>query len=381
MKLLVVNWQDRRNPQAGGAEVHVHKVFGLLAAAGHDVSLLASGWRGAARRERIDGIDVHRVGSRYTFGIHASAYYRRELLRERFDVVIEALNKVPVFTPRWAERPCVLLVHHLFGSTAFREAAAPLAAATWLLERPLARVYRGVPVQAISHSTAADLVQRGLAREQIAVIPPGVEVEPLEGAGGRAPVPTFLYLGRLKRYKRVDLILHAMARLNGRGQPVRLVIGGRGDWEPHLRRLAEQLRIAPQVRFAGFVPEDGKRELFRSAWANVFVSPKEGWGITNMEAAACATPTVASDSPGLRESVLHGETGLLVPHGDVGALADALAGLAADPTRVETLGEGALRFARQFSWTRAAECTEQHLRAVLGRTERPAALPTAQPVP
>ena len=52
------------------------------------------------------------------------------------------------------------------------------------------------------------------------------------------------------------------------------------------------------------------------AWALVFASPKEGWGITNLEAAACATPVVASNSPGIRESVRDGETGYLVPHGD-----------------------------------------------------------------
>ena len=64
--------------------------------------------------------------------------------------------------------------------------------------------------------------------------------------------------------------------------------------------------------------EARKIDLLRRAWANVFPSPKEGWGITVVEAAACGTPSLASDSPGLRDSVRHGETGFLVPHGDVG---------------------------------------------------------------
>jgi glycosyltransferase involved in cell wall biosynthesis len=102
----------------------------------------------------------------------------------------------------------------------------------------------------------------------------------------------------------------------------------------------------------------------RAAWATVQPSPKEGWGITNIEAAACATPTVASDSPGLRESVRHGETGILYPHGDVPALAAALERLAADPAEVERLGEGALAFAQGFTWERAAELTEVHLAEV-----------------
>ena len=101
------------------------------------------------------------------------------------------------------------------------------------------------------------------------------------------------------------------------------------------------------------------------AWANVFPSPKEGWGITNLEAAACETPTIASDSPGLRESVLHGETGLLVPHGDVGALAAAMARLAAGRAEVDRLGRGARAFASTFTWERATALTEEHLEEVV----------------
>ncbi|HEV2132324.1 MAG TPA: glycosyltransferase family 4 protein [Longimicrobiaceae bacterium] len=367
MKLLVINWQDRLNPLAGGAEIHLHEIFGRLAARDHRVTLLVSRWSGAAPREQVDGMQVHRVGSRHTFGQRAPGYYHRVLAREGFDLVIEDLNKVPVFAPRWAGRPVVLLVHHLFGRTAFRSASPPVAAATWLLERPLARFYRGLPVQAVSESTAEDLVARGLRREDITVIHNGVDLNfyTADPAVARTSEPSFLYLGRLQRYKRVDLILRAVAQLRQQGVRVWLFIAGKGKAEPALRALARQLHIADRVEFAGFVSEEEKRDLFRRVWANVFTSPKEGWGITNLEAAACGTPTIASDSPGLRESVRHERTGLLVPHGDVAALAAAMHKLAGDPQRVSSLGEGALRFSRRFSWDHAADLTEAHLRGVL----------------
>jgi glycosyltransferase involved in cell wall biosynthesis len=366
VRLLLVNWQDRRNPQAGGAEVHLHEIFGRLAGAGAQVTLLASGWRGAPGRERVDGMDVHRTGSRHTFGVAAPLYHRRVLAGRGFDVVVEALNKVPVFSPLWAAAPVVLLVHHLFGATAFREASAPVAALTWLLERPLGRAYRGVPVEAISRSTADDLVARGIAPEAIRVVHPGIDLSfftPAEPPR-REPVPTFLYLGRLKRYKGIDRLLRAAAMLRAEGVRVRLVIGGRGDWEPRLRALAGELGVAGETEFCGFVSEDRKRELFRMAWANVFPSPKEGWGMTNIEAAACGTPSIASDSPGLRESVVHGRTGLLVPHGDVEALAGAMRRVAADPGLRDALAEGAREFALGFGWDRAADETARHLREV-----------------
>src|SRR5690606_16290210 len=112
-------------------------------------------------------MDVHRVGGRHTFPLVVRRHYRRALSRAGHDLVIEDLNKVPVFAPVWAQAPVVLLVHHLFGSTAFQEASLPFAAVTWLLERPLPLFYRRLPVEAVSESTAQDLVRREIGRAHV----------------------------------------------------------------------------------------------------------------------------------------------------------------------------------------------------------------------
>ncbi|HYW10962.1 MAG TPA: glycosyltransferase family 4 protein [Longimicrobium sp.] len=369
MKVLVLNWQDLANPQSGGAEIHLHEIFGRLASRGHEVTLLCSGWPGARPRAETGGIKIHRAGGRNTFSLAAPRYFRANLADQPWDVVVEDLNKVPLFTPYWVRRPLVLLVHHLFGATAFREASAPFAAATWLLERPIPRVYRGMPAQAVSESTAGDLVQRGLRRPDIQVIHNGVDLAFFspDPRPVRLAAPTFLYVGRLKRYKRIDLAIAAIGVLRDRGVHVRLLIAGRGDEEPRLRAQVQALGIGDRVTFEGFVTEERKRELLRACWANVLPSPKEGWGITNIEAAACGTPAVCADSPGLRESVIHGQTGLLVPYGDVAKLADALASLAADPAAVTRLGTAARTFAEGFSWERSADLTEAHLADVAGQ--------------
>lgn len=364
-----MNWQDRKNPQAGGAEIHLHEIFGRLAARGHRVTLLVSGWKGAPRLEEVDGMEVHRVGGRYTYNVVAPRYYRRVLRQRAFDVVIEDLNKVPLFTPYWVRRPLVLLVHHLFGETAFQEAPWPIAALTWLLERPIGRVYRDVPVEAVSRSTADDLGARGIPPRHITVIPNGVDLDFYrpDPAEPRFPEPTLLYLGRLKRYKRVDLVLRALARLKSAGVYARLIIAGQGDAAPALRRLCAELDLGDRVEFPGFVSREVKRQYFRRSWVHLLTSPKEGWGITNIEAAACGTPTIASDSPGLRDSVVDGVTGFLVPHGDVEALAGRIEEVLADPTLRERLGGQARSFAEGFSWEAAADRTEAHLRHVGGR--------------
>jgi glycosyltransferase involved in cell wall biosynthesis len=305
---------------------------------------------------------VHRVGTRYTFPFLARRYFRAELASRSFDVLVEDINKVPVASPRWGVRHTVALVPHLFGSTVFQEAPLPLAAAVWLAERPLPHVYRGVPFQAISESTADDLVARGIPRDLVRVIYPGIDTVHFTPAPGtRAAMPLFTYLGRLKRYKGVDLVLRAFARLAQAHPTARLEIAGTGDHRPALERLAASLDLGERVRFLGFVSESEKLALLRRAWGLCFASPKEGWGITNLEAAACGTPVVASRSPGLRESVRDGETGYLVPHGDVPALAEAMRRLADSPTLVEALGARGREFAATFTWERAAAETAQHL--------------------
>jgi glycosyltransferase involved in cell wall biosynthesis len=364
VKLLLVNWQDRENPQAGGAEIHLHEVFGRVAGLGHEVTLLCGGWPGGPPRARLDGIDVHRVGTRYSFPFLARRYAERELPPGRFDALIEDINKVPLYTRRWGAPRTVGLVPHLFGGTVFQEAPLPLAAAVWLAERPLGRAYRGLPFQAISESTAEDLAARGIPRELVRVIYCGIDSRGFTPAPERrAPTPLFAYLGRLKRYKGVDLVIRAFAQV--RDPAARLQIAGTGDYRPELERLAASLALSGRVEFLGFVGEAEKLDLLRRAWGLAFASPKEGWGITNLEAAACATPVVASDSPGLRESVRHGETGFLVPHGDVAAMAARFEELAASPALVARLGAGARRFAESFTWERAARETVAHLSEVI----------------
>jgi len=176
-----------------------------------------------------------------------------------------------------------------------------------------------------------------------------------------------LYVGRLKRYKGVEIALRALAVARQARPDLILEIAGGGDDRERLERLARTLGVGEAARFLGFVSEREKRRLLRRAWAAVLTSPKEGWGISNVEAAACGTPALASDSPGLRESVRHGETGFLVPHGDTHALADRMLALAVDPTLVARLGRAARAFAEQLSWEKAARATEAHLQRVIAQ--------------
>ncbi len=363
MKILLANWQDRRNPHAGGAEIHLFEIFSRLAARGHDVRLICAGFAGAAAEDVVDGIDVRRSGGRHSFALRAAPAIRAAARHWSPDVVVDDINKLPLFTPWLTRRPVYAIVPHLFGTTAFDELAWPMAATIWTAERAIPRAYRRAWFHAISDSTRDDLVARGIPRERIAVVYPGVDTAHFspDPAGHPRQAAQFVYIGRLKRYKGVGRVIEALAIAQRARPDITLVIAGTGDDRGRLEALARDRGVARAVRFAGFVDEPTRLTLLRESVANVFPSPKEGWGITVMEAAACGTPSLASDSPGLRDSVRHGVTGVLVPHGDVQALAAEMIRLVENPARVTALGVAAREWAQQLSWARAADVVERHL--------------------
>ncbi len=362
LKILVVNWLDLENPNAGGAEIHLHEIFGRLTRWGHDVTLLASGWPGAESSAVADGMRIVRVGSRYSFPLYARKAFR-QLAAEDFDVIVEDVNKLPLFIPLWSATPFVALVPHLFGTTAFKQEVFPIAATVWMAERLMPLVYGRVPFFVISDSTAQDLVDRGFERDRITVSYPGIDHElctpdPAGPSAARSVDPVIAYVGRLQRYKGLDAVLRAIGSLRAEDLPVRFVIAGRGDDRERLETLTRELGVEALVDFRGYISEEHKIDLLRSIWANVYPSPKEGWGITNIEAAACGTQSLVSDAPGLRESVVHGETGYLIPHGDMTAWVDRIRQLCDSPERLPVMAAAAIRHAARFTWDETARQME-----------------------
>lgn len=364
MRILVINWQDWTHPRAGGAEVHLREVFSRLAATGDRVDLLCVGYPDAPPEERLEGINVIRRGRRRAlFNCVVPGVYRRVLHRNEYDVVVDDLNKVPFFTPLFSGRPVVALVHHLFGATIFAETNPAFGAYLMASELPIPWVYRGCPFIAVSPSTAADLVERGVAEEKISVIPNGLpeldEEEVL--AIPKAGTPLFVYLGRLKRYKRVDLVIDAFARLAREHPGARLIVAGDGDHREPLQRRAIRSGLGGRVDFPGWIGEEEKWSLLRRAWAVLYTSPKEGWGFGSIEAQRVGTIAIVSDSPGLRDTVVDGETGELVPHGDVDALLAAMERSIAEPERRAAMERTAIERARAYTWDRAATETRETL--------------------
>ncbi len=374
MNILVVEFRDPWHPEAGGAESLLTEVFSRIAAAGHGVDYLCCRPSGMAPEAEARGIRYHRRGPQVVFNFVVPAAVRALSARRSFDVIVEGLDKVPFFLP-WLYRgvPVVGHVPHLFGETIFREAFWPIAAYVWCMERPVPLVYRHCLFSALSQSTRDDLVRRGIAPNRIRVIPPGIDTQLHRPPVRREPAgrPTILYVGRLKRYKGIERVFGAVARLRTRFPDLRFNIIGAGDHEVALRRRAAELGIDRQVVFAGRVTNEEKVRQMQTADLLVYPSPKEGWGLSVIEANACGTPVVASRSPGLSEAVAKGVSGLLVRHDDEAAWAEAIGCILADPSLAARLRDGAIRWASRFTWEESARrMTDLLLAAVAGSARR-----------
>ncbi len=349
-------------------------------ARGHRVTWLASGFPGGAPEVEIDGIRVLRRGHWYDANHALPAAYRKELRDEKFDAVIEDINKLPFFAPRWAKAPVLAVVPHLFGTTVFAETGPLEALYVVAHEALLPAVYGKTPFLAISESTRRDLVRRGIARERIAVVHCGLDHERYRPVAPKADRPVIAFLGRLRKYKGVDFLLDAFHAL-GRTMPdAELWIVGDGPHRASLERRAERLGLGDKAKFFGFVPASEKVERLSAAHVSVCPSPKEGWGLTVVESNACGTAVVASRSPGLVDSVRDGETGLLVPHGDTAALTLALMRVLTDAPLRRELELNGLHWADTFTWERCADEAFEVLERALGSKVEAGAWPLPRAV-
>lgn len=370
MRVLVINWQDWTHPFAGGAEFHLREVFGRIARSGHRVDLLCTEYPGALSNDRLEGINILRRGRRYRlFNYVVPTVYRRVLRHNDYDVIVDDLNKIPFLSPLFADKPVVALVHHLLGRTAYHETNPAFATYVWLGERPISRAYRHASFIAVSNSTQDELVRRGVHREQITVIPNGISDGPFDELirKEKSPTPLFVYLGRLKRYKAIELILESFALLSVDHPAAKLIIAGDGDHRSHLERRAAA-GGSNRVEFVGWVDEQRKWELLRSAWALCYTSPNEGWGMASLEAQRVGTIPIVSDAPGLRDTIVAGETGWAVPHGDVRALVAAMRRAIAEPNERHRLELAGIERAKRYTWDAAAVETLAVLQTASGES-------------
>jgi len=367
LQILAINWQDITSPRAGGAEIHFQEIFKRIVQKRNDVTLLCSHYPGAKKYDEIDGIKIIRTGSFLLFSFSAFWEVRKILKERKWDLVVEDINKLPFYSFCWHKLPLLVIVHHFFDKAIFREVNPLFGSYVYLSERSVPLSYRHKRFLAVSRSTKEELLRRGIPEERIKIIYCGMDHQlyRVNLDLKKDPIPTLLYLGRLKKYKSIGLLIKALPLILKKISDVRLVIVGEGDYKLELQNLTKNLGLEDRVNFTGFVDEKTKVEWLHRAWVSVYPSIKEGWGLTNIEANACGTPAIASNVPGLRESVQPGKTGFLFEYGNIQDLADKIIKIITDKELRNRFSRESILWASNFSWDKVTEEVEKLLQDIV----------------
>jgi glycosyltransferase involved in cell wall biosynthesis len=352
-------WRDLDDPEAGGSELHAHRIASLWARAGLDITMRTSTAAGHAPITRRDGYRVVRKSGRY-------AVFPRSALsgfvgrRGRPDGLVEIWNGMPFFSPIWARCPKIVFLHHVHAEMWQMVMSPRLAPVGAFVERRVAPpFYRRSRIVTLSSSSRLEIVSMlGMSPERVSVVPPGVDPRFSPG-GQKSADPLVVAVGRLVPVKRFDLLIDELVSVREKVPGLRAQIIGEGYERP---RLEDQIRAAGASEWIELVGRQSDEELlesYRRAWVLVSTSQREGWGMTITEAAACGTPAVVTRIAGHSDAVEDGVTGILVD--EPKQFGEALRAVLADETKRQQLGQAALEHAGRLTWEATAAGTLEAL--------------------
>ena len=359
MNILVFSWRDPRHPLAGGAEQVMHEHMKGWVNAGHKVTLFSAHFKGAPRREALDGVDIIRKGYQL-LGVHIAGFFWYLFCKhEKFDLVIDQFHGIPFFTPVYvrSKKLAVLqevarevwLMNHL--PKPFNLIIGYLG---YYLEPLIFKFYKKVPFMVGSESAKEDLEEFGIPGKNITVVPHGVIIEKSKRVFSKENLPTVIFLGSLARDKGIEEALKAFSFLSKKKVIQFWVVGKAGKiYQDYLDSLVLRLDIKDKVKFWGFVSNEKKFELLSRAHIMVNPSFREGWGLVNIEANVMGTPVVAYKSAGLVDSVKDNQSGLLCDENTPVNMAETVVAVLKDSKKYQRLQKGAITWSKRFSWKKS----------------------------
>lgn len=295
-------------------------------------------------------------------GVDASALQLwvlgRHLMRRRVQAVLAEFGTIGARVYRACERTGIPLIVHFHGYDAYQRSRIEGH------RRGYQEMFgMAAAIVAVSHDMEEQLMALGAPRDKIVYCPCGVDVEGFSGAKPGAAPPTFLAVGRFVDKKAPHLTLLAFHKVVQALPEARLIMVGEGDLLHACRQIATTLQLDGKVSFLGAIAHAQVASLMRGVRCFVQHSMRaadgdsEGTPVAVLEASAAGLPVVATAHAGIRDVVVHGETGFLVPEGDVDRMAHFMTVLANDAALADRLGQEArtyitAHFTRQASIAR-----------------------------
>jgi glycosyltransferase involved in cell wall biosynthesis len=351
----VVAWRDFDDPEAGGSELHAHRILAIWAAAGLNINMTTSTVEGSQPFVSREGYLVTRRVGRYSIFPRTMISGVLGHLGKK-DGLVEIWNGMPFLSPLWARCPKMVWLHHVHAEMWKMVLPKGLAEVGYAFENSVAPLaYRRSRIVTLSASSKAEIVGRlGMPESNVTVVPPGVEPHFSPGSS-RSEVPLVVAVGRLVPVKRFELMIESLVRLKPRHPELRAVIAGEGYERPMLEDLVRKHGAEDWIELPGHIDQAELIDLYRRAWVVASTSLREGWGMTVTEAGASGTPAVVSRISGHQDAVVDGESGILFD--DAAGMLEGLDSVLSDEVLRKRLGTAALDYSSTFSWQNTARQT------------------------
>ena len=351
-------------PRVGGIQRTLEALWKALPP--QSVSVLSPSWEGAESYDAVSAFSVTRMPSDFVWPTADTAELVRRAIKENQAEVVLFGDAFPLAAlgPRLERAGTPYLVaahgfdywmsvvpgaHSLMRYMTSRASRVPVMCSRFIARTVRSAVPKRVPVSVLHPGAAIDVFR------------PGLQTDDLRRAHGIGDRPLVVCVSRLVTRKGQDVLINGMDELQKKVPDAALLIVGSGPDEARLRDLATEAPKA-SVFFVGQVSEEDLPRYY--SVGDVFAMPcrtrlggleVEGWGNVFIEAAACGKPVVVGDSGGARESLIDGETGLLVDGRRTGDVVEAIATILSDPARAEKMGlAGRARVERDHDWSKIA---------------------------
>ena len=347
----MLSWRGPSHPRRGGAEVYTQRVLEGLVARGHEVSWYSAGYSGV-RPNEMNGIKLHYGLPGMLVYLSGYRWIKKQPI-ESYDLVIDQINTFG-FGSTKTKHKVVCLIHQLADDVWDSEVKWPFNIFGRWLERKVLRLYEDVPFMTMSQSTIDELHAWGW-RGVGFVTPTGIDrVYTVE----KVKSPVLCFLGRFTaKAKRLDHALAIHRRVMETFSDCELWVIGRGPVPKNVTGQAN-------VKVMSNIDDDERDRALGEAWCCIATSVREGWGRMVTESGAAGTPTVGYNVPGLRDSIVDHQTGILVPE-SVDTAASAIVELFKQPSELARLGRNAQLEAAKVTWTVSIDRFEEALLSAL----------------
>lgn len=353
-RILWLTWKDKKHPQAGGAEIVNEELAHRLVQDGYEVKFIVGGWKGAIKKEMVDGYEVIRLGGRWTSYLLAFVYYKKHLTGWA-DLVIDEINTVPFFAKFYVKEKNILFIHQLCREIWFYQMFFPLNWVGYLIEPIYLKLLNNRLVITVSNSTKQELQKFGFKNVQI--ISEGIEIEPVNSLNKTTKYskPTILSLGSIRAMKKTRDKLEAYNIAKKTIPDLQFIVAGDSNdsYGKKFLKALDKSEYKEDIKYLGRVSKNKKIELMQKSHIILVTSVKEGWGLIVTEANSQGTPAIVYDVDGLRDSVIHNQTGIICDKNNPQTLAKNIVDLLLDDVLYDKLRKKGYKFGKSINFTQS----------------------------